>query len=226
MRRIAVNLILLTLLSAAGVWSGYRRLVVILEQSGVRAVAPDRPVASAMQHGAGQGTTDQKRDYSIILRRNIFGAGMEGETPATPEKEERLAETKLRLALQGTVTGSKQDARAIIFDETTRRQGIYHIGDRVQGALITAIQRGKVIIRVRGRNEVLHLKKRKSPPGSMVQISGQDPGVISDVVPERLNPVPHRRTALPPDRSGPPGAGPPVPPGGEVPPYYPETQAN
>jgi len=102
-------------------------------------------------------------DYRIILTRNIFQAGLEsgGGGPAQAEVDD-LAETKLHLALLGTVTGSKDDARAIIRDEKTKLEDLYQAGSEVQGAVISRISRGKVVLLVNGREEVLTIKDPES----------------------------------------------------------------
>ncbi len=71
---------------------------------------------------------------------------------------EDLAETKLRLVLLGTVTGDKGDSRAIIRDEKTKLEDLYQVGSEVQGAVISRISRGKVVLQVNGREEVLAIK--------------------------------------------------------------------
>ncbi len=102
-------------------------------------------------------------DYKIIVMRNIFAAGLDGK-PVVGEPEEEIEETGLNLILQGTITGSKQDSGAIIVDEKNRRQDLYSIGDEIQGALITAIERGEVVLEVDGKKEVLLIKERTVSP--------------------------------------------------------------
>lgn len=105
----------------------------------------------------------KKTDFQVIVRRNIFQARLDLEKKKDKEEEkpEELAETSLKLALVGTVTGSDRDARAIIVDEKKKRQDIYQIGDVVQGALIKKVERGRVVLEVNGRDEVLLIKERK-----------------------------------------------------------------
>ena len=58
---------------------------------------------------------------------------------------DQLAQTQLSLSLLGTVTGSKEDARAIVRDEKNKLEDIYRIGSEIQGAIIQRITRGKVV---------------------------------------------------------------------------------
>jgi type II secretory pathway component PulC len=100
-------------------------------------------------------------DYQIILTRNIFKAASEsGGRPGGSSQTdvEDLAETKLSLVLLGTVTGDKGDSRAIIRDEKTKLEDLYQVGSEVQGAVISRISRGKVVLQVSGREEVLTIK--------------------------------------------------------------------
>lgn len=69
-----------------------------------------------------------------------------------------LEETRMQLVLLGTVSGSREDARAIIRDEAAKKEDIYQVGSDVQGALIARIERGRVVLQVNGREEILNLK--------------------------------------------------------------------
>ena len=100
-------------------------------------------------------------DYRIILTRNIFKAALEASDQAGESSQadlDDLAETKLHLVLLGTVTGGKDDARAIIRDETTKLEDLYQAGSELQGAVISRISRGKVVLQLNGREEILTIK--------------------------------------------------------------------
>jgi type II secretory pathway component PulC len=105
-------------------------------------------------------------DYRIILSRNIFKAALDAGDPSGPPASaddlEDLEETKLRLVLLGTVTGGKDDARAIIRDEKTKLEDLYQAGSEVQGAVVSRISRGKVVLQVNGREEILTIKDPES----------------------------------------------------------------
>ncbi len=153
MIRIVVRLVLIFVLVYAGVTVWYGRLEDTLRRD-------TRLHETAVQRQPRQATKilQQHPDYRIIIERNIFqavvGAGPGGD-------EEYLEPTALKLSLLGTVSGTKRDARAIIVDEQKKKQDLYQIGDSVQGALIQSIERGKVILQVNGRREVLLLKDRQ-----------------------------------------------------------------
>ncbi len=152
MTRVVVKLVLIFVLVYAGVTVWYGRLEDTLRRD-------MRPRATAVQLQPGRTTKILRRhpDYRIIIKRNIFQAVV----GAGPGGNEYLEPTALKLALLGTVSGTKRDARAIIVDEQKNKQNLYKIGDSVQGALIQSIERGKVILQVNGRREVLLLKDRQ-----------------------------------------------------------------
>ena len=97
-------------------------------------------------------------DYNIIVERNLFG-GSGSETPA-PEETVSLegipaAEKNLGLKLVGTVAGDDSETSfAIIDNKKTRKQELYHEGDKAGEVLIKRILRNNVIVDA-GRGEEL-----------------------------------------------------------------------
>lgn len=75
-----------------------------------------------------------------------------------------LEATSLDLTLLGTISGGVNTQRAIIQDKRKRTQEIYYKGDAIGPALIKEILRGKVILTVRGKDEILLMKEPKSSP--------------------------------------------------------------
>ena len=51
-------------------------------------------------------------------------------------------------------------------------QGLYHIGDKVQGALIKKVLRGKVILEVNGKDEILEMEQAKTGKGGKGATAG------------------------------------------------------
>ena len=102
------------------------------------------------------------KHFDVIVDRNIFGAA---ETTADDVKTreiqkediEALQPTTLNIALLGTVTGPEENARAVIEDSVKKIQGLYRVGDAVQNAVIRKIVRGKVVLRVGEKDEVLSM---------------------------------------------------------------------
>ena len=167
-----VRLALIALLVATGVhlWYGRvgERLLAWLPApspgASGPALAPDRPAAA--------GVAPAKVDTRVILSRNIFKAALEAEEPSAGGQEvdlDALEETRMQLVLLGTVSGSREDARAIIRDEAAKKEDIYQVGSDVQGALIARIERGRVVLQVNGREEILNLK---DPEGGRPRTGG------------------------------------------------------
>lgn len=100
----------------------------------------------------------EEGNYRIILKRNIFQSLVGERDGLSSADVDDLAETTLQLALLGTITGEKDDARAIIRNEKNSLEELYPVGASVQGAVISHITRGKVVLLVNGREEVLTIK--------------------------------------------------------------------
>ena len=154
---IALRLTIIALLIYAGVTFWYRRVEERLQEP--------QPEVSKVQEEVSQAQEEpeaSEENYQIILTRNIFQAGP-GVGSGQPQVDvEDLAETRLQLSLLGTVTGEQNDARAIIRDEKTKVEELYPTGVSVQGAVISRITRGKVVLLVNGREEVLTIKDPES----------------------------------------------------------------
>lgn len=145
------------------------------------------------------------KEYSVIVRRNIFQAlpelGGKVSGGPSPAELEKLAETKMQLVLLGTVTGSETDARAIIRDDQAKVEDIYRVGSELSGATITRIGRGKVVLQVNGREEILTIKEPDTggpQPGSSPVAVGPAPAVQAAPVSERPVPeaLPRRRISF------------------------------
>jgi len=97
--------------------------------------------------------------YKPILKRNIFGSGKDVSKEMRPEEIEYLQPTSLKLALLGTVSGNRQNTFAVIEEINKKKQALYRVGDSVQGAIVKKILRGKVILRVKERDEILTIEE-------------------------------------------------------------------
>ena len=70
------------------------------------------------------------------------------------------------MSLLGTITGPPNTRRAILLNKKKKVQDIYCQGDKVQGALIKEVQRGKIILNVNGKEEMLVPETPKTTPGA------------------------------------------------------------
>ena len=98
-------------------------------------------------------------DYRLIIDRNIFGSADRPSGEVKAEEIEDLEPTSMKIALLGTVTGNPQNAVAVIEETNKRKQGLYKVGDSIQNAVIKMILRGKVILRVENRDEILTMEE-------------------------------------------------------------------
>jgi len=97
--------------------------------------------------------------YRPIMKRNIFGSGEDVSKEMRAEEIENLQPTSLKLALLGTVSGNQQNNFAVIEEMSKKKQALYRVGDSVQGAIVKKILRGKVILRVKEKDEILTIEE-------------------------------------------------------------------
>jgi general secretion pathway protein C len=104
--------------------------------------------------------------YDKISQRGLIG----GPTVSREEKTEEMAEeqiaalkpTSLNIVLLGTVSGPQRIAFAVMEEKGKKKQGLYQTGDKVQGAIIKKVLRGKVILEVKGKDEILEMEQAKT----------------------------------------------------------------
>lgn len=100
-----------------------------------------------------------KTGYQIIIARNLFGVSPQstpGASSATGVGGPS-ASARLGLVLMGTIDDPLGASRAIFLDKKTGRQQLYRLGDKVQGASLEEIGRGKATLVAGGRREVFDL---------------------------------------------------------------------
>lgn len=169
----AFNLLLLTVISALAVDLFYQavtsRIVVPEKHRGQGVVAVTGARGDSQQVALSQ--------YDDIVSRNLFDLADPGKVvkkEAVAIDVESLTETRLRLKLWGTISGGGETVSwAIIEDETTRKQDLYGVGDTVQEAVIKLVLRDRVVVRYKGRDEVLMMEKDK---GTMASAGGSPSG--------------------------------------------------
>jgi hypothetical protein len=190
---------LIALLVYTGVNIWYGRVVERLD--GIIPAATVRQVTSSGPNQTQDEPVPAITDYQVILERNIFKAVLElGELPAaaqTLSALDTLEETSMQLSLLGTVSGSVEDARAFIRDELTQQENMYRVGGTLQGAVITRIERGRVVLLVDGNEEILNIKDPQRDQTASPSISAgiRYPGLEQEQMVERQVPeaLPRRR---------------------------------
>lgn len=122
---------------------------------------PTMPELSVSDHSAETDRRPPPTHYEAIAKRNLFGT--QDTVPAAPPSRtvdlENLEQTRLKLTLWGTVTGSAEQAYAVIEEPGKREQNLFRIGDTVQDASVKMILREKVVLNVNGKDEVLEIEK-------------------------------------------------------------------
>jgi len=114
-------------------------------------------------------TTLEKRrafdHYLAAANRDLFGAVQDFGSGSRELNTEDLEPTALRIALLGTVSGDRENAVAVIQETIKRTQSLYKEGDTIQDATIIKILRGKVILRVGNKNQILTMEEQSTSPG-------------------------------------------------------------
>ncbi len=175
MVRRAVTLAVLFILVYAGVHFWYGRLEkrLLSTSAPVEKQRTLSPAADRQHVRKSPASKHNDNDFKSIIDRNIFEAVLVQEAgtkkKVVTDVREEPKETTLKLVLRGTISGDERDARAIIVDDKEKKQDLYQVGDAVQGALITAIERGKVILEFNGRKQFLLIKERKGGAGGGVR---------------------------------------------------------
>ncbi|MGB3211249.1 MAG: type II secretion system protein N [Desulforhopalus sp.] len=177
--------LLITLLCVGVVEGGYQALEHFALKTPVENEKASDTVVAVEEQTA---ELEQKKDndYKVILKRNLFGPPPgEGDSVVdeTPDVVEELESTSLNIVLMGTINGEDGAGRAIILDNSSRKQELYEVGDSIQGASIKEILRGKVILVYNGKDEMLDMseasKVRSSYAVPVTKLGGskKQPGI-------------------------------------------------
>ena len=143
------NIIALAAIIYTGIDSFYRFLEIRLDKNN-----PEETAAPVPENKKSM-VPLRLNDYQVINKRNIFSKIRPVPADEDTLKIENLEPTSLKIRLLGTVAGDQNNSVAIIEETNKRSQGIYRVGDSVQEALIKNILRGKVVLKVNDRDEIL-----------------------------------------------------------------------
>lgn len=100
--------------------------------------------------------------YNPIADRDLFKTGPAAVDTAQDVNIEELKQTELSLKLWGTVARQSGKTYAVIEDTKKREQNLYQVGDTVQDAVVKMVLREKVVLSVKGKDEVLEMEKLES----------------------------------------------------------------
>jgi general secretion pathway protein C len=101
--------------------------------------------------------------YRAAMETDLFGTVEEVRREIKAEEIEDLEPTSLKIALLGTVVGGEMNSFAIIEEKDKKRQGLYKVGDVIQGAVVKRILRGKVILKVKDEDKILTIEESATP---------------------------------------------------------------
>ncbi|MFC1534082.1 type II secretion system protein N [Thermodesulfobacteriota bacterium] len=143
------NLLALSSIIYIGIDSFYRILRVQLRQFNIETISVQDISDNARR------VRPRLTDFQTIINRDIFKSQKAPPVNEDKQKTEVLEPTSLKIALSGTIAGNRENAAAIIEETNKKKQGLYRVGDSVQNAVIKEILRGKVVLRVRDKDEIL-----------------------------------------------------------------------
>jgi len=102
-------------------------------------------------------------DYGIIVKRNLFAVDESAVVEQSDSDDLSTIEmSSLDVVLMGTISGTDDEQRAVIYDKKDRRQELYQVGDYIEQAIIKQIMRGKVILNFNGKDEMLDISEARN----------------------------------------------------------------
>jgi len=107
---------------------------------------------------------DRKKpvDFSVITRRNLFASLKGGAQAQKNDAALPVALSSMDVVLMGTVSGGGDGERAVIYDKKGKKQDLFQVGDYIQQAIIKQIMRGKVILNLNGKDEMLDISEARN----------------------------------------------------------------
>ncbi|MEJ2723972.1 MAG: type II secretion system protein GspC [Deltaproteobacteria bacterium] len=110
--------------------------------------------------------------YRVIDERNLFGLPEKGLEAVKEPEIETLEPTSLKLALLGTAAGDPESAVAVIRELDKNREGLFREGDSVQDAVVRKILRGRVVLRVGEKDEILTMEESQAKKSQAKERTG------------------------------------------------------
>ncbi|MDA8139858.1 MAG: type II secretion system protein GspC [Desulfobacteraceae bacterium] len=157
----AVNLALITLIAYFSVALFYRYVGLLVQKTKETAIVAN--ASSPIQSPEAKAVAY----YNPIIERDLFKVGKDEKAPDKDKVDpDSLKKTTLDLKLWGTVSGSEDQAYAVIEDNQKREQNLYRVGDTIQNATIKAVLREKVVLSVDGKDEILAMQDLDQTSGA------------------------------------------------------------
>ncbi len=167
---IIVSFVLVTFLVAGGVefFCRYLENVLVVDTTTKTVKTGEMGLKKGQRNAAPQtrkpNVKVKTENYSIIIKRGLFGKIISKEPVKKNEPPPVLKKTTIDFTLLGTVTGKSSVQMAIVRDKKKKTQDIYYTGDAIGAALLKEVRRGKIILTVRGKDEILLMEELKSSP--------------------------------------------------------------
>lgn len=161
-----IYLALIVTITYLGTFIFYRVLTEKLETVPVFQVLVDKQLTPKSHSGEKKPGSFQQ--YQTTIDRNLFKA----TSTKSVKKDEKvdvntLQKTGLGLKLWGTVSGTTGKTFAVIEETSNRKQRLFSAGDKVQSASVEMILRGKVVLDVNGKKEILWIEKPDRKRGNV-----------------------------------------------------------
>ena len=174
-------ILLITVAAVAGVKLFYRFVEQQMEaEQPAVSVSSSSPGAQAA--GVATEKLDKPTDMCAITRRNLFASRDKPPPVAEKKPQVEIGPSSLAVVLMGTITGTDGVERAIIYDKKERKQELYQEGDYLQQAAIKDIMRGKVIMTLNGRDEILDISAARDVKVPQYKKPGPPPVTTSQRV--------------------------------------------
>ena len=121
------------------------------------------PAEQKLSAPAAAASTGQQRRQGagpeVIVARNLFAAAQPARPTIGAQRDGERAAALANLVLMGTVDETPGPGRAIFLDTKTGRQQLYRRGERVAGAVLEEVGRGRATLAIAGRREVFDLRE-------------------------------------------------------------------
>lgn len=104
---------------------------------------------------------DKSVRYGPIRTQNRFEVKTAKLEKTDPNAGDALKKTRPELKLWGTVLRPGDRSYAVI-ESNDGKQGLYRVGDTVSDATVKLILRGKIVLSINGKDEILELEKMPS----------------------------------------------------------------
>ena len=194
------------LLSGLALWVGVSIVTTWASSRKAEDSALSVPAKTASPKDSPSSKGKRLEDYGLIVSKDVFHTTKETAKTEGKGSVEDIKVTGLNLELKGTVLREGKDSYAFIQDRGSRIEDVYYANDFVMGARIARIMKGRVILNVDGREEMLLMADESR---TLTEMGVSEAAAIAEAVkpaerrPSSQRTTPFRRSVTPrrgPDR--------------------------